>query len=218
LVSEHRFFASVSQRHRSCGCPIPVGEARNFRPRRANTLLAPIRFFGAAGYPGRQTSRMRLNAHRISQPGWTGNVGALRTVKAVQRASPVGPIGHRSMAALVRTVASLFASSIARASVPVSVGRSTIETGVARLAQCQDPRDFASIHPRCKSLQIRLHGGLIVTTMSSPTSDPRSLQQRSSRDVMWSAAGPRWSSLSCCRKTAARPCDNDRARPALHPV
>ncbi len=55
-------------------------------------------------------SRMTV-ANRISQPGWTGNVEALWTMKAVRRASPVGPIGHRSMAASVRIVGSLCGSS-----------------------------------------------------------------------------------------------------------
>lgn len=60
--------------------------------------------------------------------------------------------------------------AMSRALVPVSVGFHTIETGAARLAQCQTPWAFASIHRRCKSPKIRLYGGT-SGTMSPPASD-----------------------------------------------
>jgi hypothetical protein len=95
---------------------------------------------------------MAVIANRISQPGWTGNVGALGTLKTVQRASPVGPIGHYSMAASVRIVDSLVRRSTVRISPPVSVGLRTIETGGANLVQRQSLRAFARV-----SLDAKVH-------------------------------------------------------------
>jgi hypothetical protein len=99
------------------------------------------------------------------------------------------------MTASLRTSRSPFGSSIVRTSSPVSVGLCTIETGDTELAQRQAPWDFASTRPRCKSPQTRLYGGAHPTGMASPTSDPRWLQQRSSRDVTWSATRPQRSSV-----------------------
>lgn len=161
---------------------------------------------------------MATNATEISQPGWTGTPSAADRASCAADTLVRRSVGHRSMTASLRT-SSLFWSSIVRTSSPVSVGLCTIETGVTELAQCQAPWDFASTRPRCKSPQNRLYGSDIVTTMASPASDLRWLQQRSSRDVTWSAARPQRSSLSCRHnETAARSGDIDRARPALHPV
>jgi hypothetical protein len=164
-------------------------------------------------------SRMTVVSNRIPQPGGTGNVGALRILKAVRRASPVDPIGHRSMAASVRTGDSLTRRSTVRVSPPVSVGLRTIETGVARLAQCQAPCAFAPNRLRCKSPQIRLFGGSIAKRCRRP----RLIRDRRNGERPETSSGARQdrhrSSLSRCRKeAAARLCDNDRARPALHPV
>jgi len=73
--------------------------------------------------------------------------------------------------------------AMSRALAPVSVGLHTIETGAARLAQCQAPWAFASIHRRCKSPKTRLYGGT-SEMMSLPASDPRSMQDRTSGDVL----------------------------------
>jgi hypothetical protein len=123
------------------------------------------------------------------------------------------------MTVSLRTSSSSFGSSSVRTSSPVSVGLCTIETGGTKLAQRQRPRDsqrftLAAKVPKSASAAARIQPG-----MSSPTSDPRWLQQRSSRDVTWRATRPQGSSLSCCpNETAARSGDIDRARPALHPV
>ena len=119
--------------------------ARNVAPRRFDfSLLRHPRFD--------KLSCMYGNAHRIPQPGGTGNVGAPRTLEAVQRASPVGPIGHHSMAASVRIVDSLVRRSTVRISPPVSMGLRTIETGGANLAQRQNLRAFARV-----SLDAKVH-------------------------------------------------------------
>ena len=128
----------------------------------------------------------RMLLHQISQPGWTGNLKApLRTVKvACRTTSSVGSIGHLLMAIPLRDVMlRLFSPSIrvpriedqrAEAAVilidrlaflraascissPVSVAILAIETGIARLAQCQSPRAFAPNELRCKSRQNRLY-------------------------------------------------------------
>jgi hypothetical protein len=73
---------------------------------------------------------MSFFANHISRPGWTGNLGVLRIVKAVQRTlSSVDPIGHRSMVVTSCNVDSPTGSSMAHFFSPVSVGLHTIETG-----------------------------------------------------------------------------------------
>lgn len=98
----------------------------------------------------------------------------------------------------------------------VSVEPRSIETAVAKLAQRQSPRGFVPNHLRCKSLQIRLYGVVIANAMSPPASDPRSLQRRSYRDVMSSAAKTAmvFSVLLSLRDSRAVV----RQRPALYPV
>ncbi len=135
-------------------------------------------------------SRMTVVSNRIPQPGGTGNVGALRTLKAVQRASPVGPIGHRSMAASVRIVGSLFRRSTVRISPPVSVGLRTIETGGVSLAQRQTPRAFGRSRPPCKSQQTASAAARHRSRYRPQTPDPRPTQRRPYTGVMWTAALP----------------------------
>ena len=133
----------------------------------------------------------RMPINRFSQPGSTGKIKApLRTVKVACRTMwSVGSIGHLVMAIPLHDVMlRLFRSSIrvpriedqrAAAAVilidhlallraasctfsPVSVVVLAIETGVARLAQCQSPRSFAPNELRCKSRQNRLYCDDIV--------------------------------------------------------
>lgn len=80
---------------------------------------------------------MSEHANRISQPGWTGNSRAQRTVEAAQRTSSVGPVGHRSMAACLRYSDSPLWRSMSRCSSPVSVGLSLHRDGRRMLAQRQ---------------------------------------------------------------------------------
>jgi len=101
--------------------------------------------------------RMAMQATQMSQPGGTGNLGALRIVKAAQRtSSSVDPIGYRSVPASSRNASSLAGSSMLRTSTPVSVGLRTIETGGENLAQCQAARAIAANELRCKSRENRL--------------------------------------------------------------
>ena len=116
---------------------------------------------------------MTAVSNRIPQPGGTGNVGALRTLKAVQRASPVGSIGHRSMAASVRNVGSLCGSLTVRFSPPVSMGLRTIETGGANLAQRQDLRAFARV-----SLDAKVHKTASAALDRSRSSSRRPIRGR----------------------------------------
>jgi hypothetical protein len=100
---------------------------------------------------------MAMEASRISQPGRTGTVGALRIVKAAQRTrSSVDPIGCRSAAASSRNASSLFGSSMSRTSPPVSVGLRTIETGGSSPAQRQVSWAFARVNAPCKSPHTRV--------------------------------------------------------------
>jgi len=86
---------------------------------------------------------MAIHANRMSQPGRTGNLKALRIVKAAQRTTSfVDPIGHRSVAATSRNASLLSWSSTLRIVSPVSVEHRSIETGGASLAQRQHPRAF----------------------------------------------------------------------------
>jgi hypothetical protein len=158
--------------------------------------------------------RMAKDATRISQPGGTGNVGALRIVKAAQRTlSSVDPIGRRSAVASSRNPSSLCGSSTSRASPPVSVGLRTIETGGANLAQCQTPRALQRFNSRCKSPETRVCGRPTMTIR--PTSDPRS-PRRSFRDAEQNAKSHS-THLPCCPMAAARSGVTDLARPALQP-
>jgi hypothetical protein len=118
-------------------------------------------------------ARTTVVSNRIPQPGGTGNVGAPRTLKAVRRASPVGPIGHRSMAASVRIVGSLFGRSTVRVSPPVSVGLRTIETGGANLAQRQNLRAFARV-----SLGAKAHKTASTALDRSLSTRPRPIRGR----------------------------------------
>ncbi len=125
---------------------------------------------------------MTPSVAEIPQPGGTGNVGALWTLKAVRRASPVGPIGHRSMAASVRNVGSLCGSLTVRFSPPVSVGLRTIETGDTtwRNARTYGPlRESASVQKSTKPPRRRR-----IDLDPAPAPDPRPTQSRSSRGVM----------------------------------
>ena len=160
---------------------------------------------------------MRLNAHRISQPGGTGNVGALRTLKAVQRASPVGPIGHRSMAASVRNVDSLFGRSTVRVSPPVSMGLRTIEMGGANLAQRQDLRAFARLTLGAKVLNARsaaMNRLRFIARIRSAVDAKSIVQGRHVERSEGSADPP----VLLSATTAAWSSDTDQARPALHPA
>ena len=189
----------------------------------------------------------RMLVDRMSPPGWTGNLKAsLRTVKAARRTLSVGSFGHPVMASFVYDVlhrvlrfpirvprivrqepgaAVTFFDRLARSRAssctvsPVSVGDNAIETGVARLAQCQSPRRFAPNDLRCKSRQNRLYCERHHQRCRSRTSDPRSMQRRASGDVMWNADR---SSRSLCpaagKEAAARLSVRDQARPALYPV
>ena len=66
---------------------------------------------------------------------------------------------------------------------PVSVGLRTIETGDNILAQRQSPRASRRL---CVDAKVPKSASTAATsrTMSPPASDPRSMQRRSSRDVM----------------------------------
>jgi hypothetical protein len=133
-----------------------LGHLRRSTPRQRKSSESDSDLSLPAPAPVGILSLMTAIANRISQPGGTGNVGVLRILKAVRRASPVGPIGHRSMVASVRNVDSLFGRSTACVSPPVSMGLRTIETGGASLAQRQTPRAFARSRPPCKSQQTPL--------------------------------------------------------------
>ena len=66
----------------------------------------------------------------ISRPGWTGNLGALRIVKAAQGTHlSLDPIGHRSMVVTSCNVDSLCRSSMQHFFSPVSGALRAIETG-----------------------------------------------------------------------------------------
>jgi hypothetical protein len=85
-------------------------------------------------------TRMTDKASHISQPGWTGNLGALRIVKAAQRtSSSIDSIDRRSAVNSVCSVSSSCWSLALRVLAPVSVTLRDIETGGVNLAQCQNP-------------------------------------------------------------------------------
>lgn len=84
---------------------------------------------------------MRPGINRISQPGWTGKLGAQRIVKAVQRTSSfANPGSRRPAVAVSRKAPSCSWMSLLNAMPPVSVTLRDIETGAAMLAQRQYPR------------------------------------------------------------------------------
>lgn len=115
-------------------------ECRSLSGTRRKSFRCRSGFLAAALDRVRHAGDMGTVANQISQPGWTGNLGALRIVKAVQRApSSVDPIGRRSSAESSRDASFSSWSSRLRFSSPVSVGLRTIETGAAILAQCQSP-------------------------------------------------------------------------------
>jgi hypothetical protein len=79
------------------------------------------------------------SAKGISQPGWTGKVGALRIAKAAHRTdSSVDPIGHRSMAGCEHNNRLPLGSFALRFLPTVSGELCSIETGVPnwRNARC----------------------------------------------------------------------------------
>jgi hypothetical protein len=145
---------------------------------------------------------MAVIANRISQPGWTGNVGALGTLKTVQRASPVGPIGHYSMAASVRIVDSLVRRSTVRISPPVSVGLRTIETGGANLVQRQSLRAFARV-----SLDAKVHK-TASTALDRSRSSARARSAADAKSIVQGRHVERGEDLrirlSCCRRRQPR--------------
>lgn len=163
--------------------------------------------------------RMAKDATRISQPGGTGNVGALRIVKAAQwTLSSVDPDGRRSVAASSRNPSSLFRSSTGRTSPPVSMRLCAIETGGANLAQCQALRGFDAHGLPCKSPENRLAGTRIdfdALAHARSAIDAKSIVQGRHVETgriqgsVCPAVGP---------STAARSRDTERARPALEPA
>ena len=137
----------------------------------------------------------------MSQPGRTGNVGVLRIVNAAQRTSvSVDPTGHRSVVVNLRSACSSVRSSTLRLPPPVSVGLRTIETGVPNWRNARPGvllRRISSMQKPTKLPLRRRH----LYRCRSQTSDPRSTQSRSFRDVMWDAAR---SSRSLCPAVGKR--------------
>ena len=88
---------------------------------------------------------MTSGLNKISRPGWTGNLGALRIVKAAQRTlSSVDPIDRHSVVVYSRNVDSVVWSLALCVSPPVSVRLRGTETGGVNLAQGQTLRAFAA--------------------------------------------------------------------------
>jgi hypothetical protein len=135
---------------------------------------------------------MALLVSRNPQPGRTGN-RALRVVQAAPRTfSSVDPIDRRSAVATSRSATLSLRSSMLRLSPHVSVERSAIETGGAKLVQRQHPRAFRRTIFGAKAMKSA--SGSARSTRSRPKPpDPRATQRRSSLGVIWRSE---WTSMS----------------------
>jgi len=121
---------------------------------------------------------MARTAYPMSQPGRTGNLGALRIVKAAQRtSSSVDPTGRRSAVVSLRSISSSVWGFTLRLPPPVSMGLRTIETGGAKLAQRQNPRAFPPNDLRYKSPKSAF-GAARSSRLRPQAPDPRAMQRR----------------------------------------
>ena len=145
---------------------------------------------------------MTSTVTRISRPGWTGNLGALRIVKAVQRTlSSVDPIGHRSMVVTSCNVDSPTGSSMLHIFSPVSVGLRNIETGGENWRNVSIHGLFierSSVQKPTKPPPARRNR----SRLRSQSPDPRLMQCRSLLGDIWSADR---SSLSCSAVRIGQP-------------
>lgn len=141
-----------------------------------------------------------MRPHRISEPDGSGNQ-ALQTVKAARwTISSVGLVGHRSVATSSRSTRLPRWSLALCFFPPVSVGVNAIETGVPNWRNARPGvllRRISSMQKPTKLPLRRRH----LYRCRSQTSDPRSTQSRSFRDVMWDAAR---SSRSLCPAVGKR--------------
>ena len=163
--------------HSPCG-----NSAWSARAESGNSVENDFGFSMSAPPPPFILGNMIVVEYRIPQPGGTGNFGALRTLKAVQRASPLGRIGGRSIAASVRYVESLFWELDERLTARLC-GASHHRDGWRKPGATPEPAGLCADHPRCKSPQSRLDGTESIS-IQQPAPDPRPTQSRSFRGVM----------------------------------